>query len=164
MSRIKLTMHAIAKLAAPTASGKPVVHWDTDLKGFAVICSGISNSKAYIVQRDLSGGRSRRVTIAKTNEMTLTNAKVRAAKILVEMRDGKDPKAKHAGTLQERGKFCNQDYSTAVRTGLLAAMTISVATRAASARMNGTRCCPSAILLRGKSWRRFISQCCNSRQ
>jgi Arm DNA-binding domain len=117
MSRIKLTMHAIAKLAAPTASGKPVVHWDTDLKGFAVICSGISNSKAYIVQRDLSGGRSRRVTIAKTNEMTLTNAKVRAAKILVEMRDGKDPKAKHAGTLQERGKFCNQDYSTAVQLG-----------------------------------------------
>ena len=42
------------------------------------------------------------MTIANTNELTLAEAKDRALKLLVEMREGKDPKAKPiAGTLQQ---------------------------------------------------------------
>jgi len=78
------------------------VHWDTDLRGFGVLCSGKTNAKTYIVQRDLPGGNSRRVTIAKANEMTLADAKDKARALLLAMRQGKDPKAKpKTGTLQE---------------------------------------------------------------
>ena len=102
MPRTKLTQHAIAKLQAPTATGKQVPYWDTDLKGFGILCSGVSNAKTYIVQRDLPGGKSRRVTIAKTNEMALSKAKDKARGLLLDMRHGKDPKAKpRTGTLQE---------------------------------------------------------------
>ena len=102
MPRIKLTQHAIAKLPAPTMSGKQVVHWDTDLRGFGILCSGKTNAKTYIVQRDLPGGNSRRVTIAKVNEVTLADAKAKARELLLAMRQGKDPKAKpKTGTLQE---------------------------------------------------------------
>jgi integrase len=46
--------------------------------------------------------RSRRVTIANVHEMTLADAKDKARKLLLDMRGGKDPKAKPStGTLQE---------------------------------------------------------------
>lgn len=101
MPRCKLTEKAIAKLRAPTASGKQEAYWDTELRGFAVLCSGVSNAKSYIVQRDLPGGKTRRVTIAAVNEMALADAKDAAANMLVDMRRGKDPKRKTASTLQE---------------------------------------------------------------
>ena len=102
MPRIKLSQHVVDKLAAPTASGKQEPWWDEDLKGFAVLCSGKTSAKAYIVQRDLPGGKSRRVTIASTNELRFADAKDRARKLLLDMRCGKDPKAKpRTGTLQE---------------------------------------------------------------
>ena len=103
MPRAKLSQHAVDRLAAPTASGKQEPWWDEDLKGFAVLCSGKTTAKTYIVQRDLKGsGKSRRVTIASTAELKFTEAKDRARKLLLEMRDGADPKAKpRTGTLQE---------------------------------------------------------------
>jgi integrase len=102
MPRSKLTQHAIAKLQAPTATGRQIPHWDTDLKGFGVLCSGKTTAKSFIVQRDLPGGKSRRVTIANVNELKFADAKDRARKLLVDMRGGKDPKAKaRTGTLRE---------------------------------------------------------------
>jgi hypothetical protein len=102
MPRTKLTQHAIAKLQAPTGTGKQIPYWDTDLTGFGVLCSGKTSAKSFIVQRDLPGGKSRRVTIANVSELKFADAKDRARKLLLDMRGGKDPKAKpRTGTLQE---------------------------------------------------------------
>ena len=43
MPQLKLTEKAIAKLKAPDPSGKQVLYWDTDLRGFGVRVSGTTN-------------------------------------------------------------------------------------------------------------------------
>ena len=63
MPRIRLTEKSIDKLKAPDPSKRQVPHWDTELRGFAVLCSGVSNAKTFIAQRDLPHGRTRRVTV-----------------------------------------------------------------------------------------------------
>lgn len=92
MPKIKLTNKAIDKLRAPDPSGKQTLYWDTDLKGFAVQCSGTTNSRLYVAQRDLPDGRPRRVTIGAVSEIKLEEARTRAADALDEIRRGIDPK------------------------------------------------------------------------
>ena len=94
MPRLKLTEKAIAKLKAPDPSGRQTLHWDSELKGFAVLASGVSNSRTYIVQRDLPTGKTRRVTVGAVNEITLDVARARAADMLDDLRRGIDPKEK----------------------------------------------------------------------
>jgi len=101
MPRCKLTEKSIAKLQAPTATSKPIIYWCEELRGFGVLCSGTTNGRTYVCQRDLQGGRTRRVTIAACNEMGLAEARDAARGMLVDMRRGIDPKAKSAGTLQQ---------------------------------------------------------------
>ena len=96
MPKIKLNEKIIAKLAAPAPSGKDTLYWDLDLKGFGVRCSGKTNAKMYIVQRDLPGGKSRRVNVGAVNGLSLAEARVEARNLLHEMRKGIDPKAKAA--------------------------------------------------------------------
>lgn len=93
MPKLHLTERAIARMAAPDPSGKQMLHWDSDLKGFAVLCSGTTNAKTYIVQRDING-RTRRVTVAAVNELSLEKAKQLAADMLLDLRRGIDPKRK----------------------------------------------------------------------
>jgi integrase len=93
MPVIKLTEKAIARLPAPDPSGKQVLYWDKDLKGFGVLVSGVSTAKTYVVQHLLPSGKTRRVTIAPTNVGKLTEAKKRAQEILSEFYRGIDPKA-----------------------------------------------------------------------
>ena len=101
MPRIKLNARSIAKLKAPDPSGKQVVWWDAELRGFGVLCSGATNTRSYIAQRDVRGGKTRRVTIAAVNELSLAEAYDRARPMLDAMRQGQDPKKKPAtGTLQ----------------------------------------------------------------
>jgi hypothetical protein len=45
VATIKLTEKSVARLVAPTASGKQVLYWDEEQKGFGVLCSGVSNAK-----------------------------------------------------------------------------------------------------------------------
>jgi integrase len=97
MPRTKLTEKAVARLRAPTASGKQVLYWDEGpraVRGFGVLCSGKTDTRSYIAQRDLPGGKTRRVTIAGVNELSLEQARSRAAELLVEMRRGNDPKTR----------------------------------------------------------------------
>jgi integrase len=103
MPRTKLTVKHIAKLQAPTATGKDVIHWDTDLRGFGIRCSGTTNNKSFVVQRDLPGGNSRRVTIAPTNVLSLDDARARAEAVLADFYRGIDPRARgqQGGTLQQ---------------------------------------------------------------
>src|SRR5262245_27696842 len=104
MSRIKFTAKAIAKLKAPDPSGKQKLYWDTELTGFAVLCSGVSASKSYVVQRDLPGKRTRRVSIGAVNVLKIEDARERAKAVLADLYSGKDPTAGRArGVLTLRG-------------------------------------------------------------
>ena len=99
MPRIKLTQHVVDKrLRAPHPSGKQVPYWDANLPGFGLICSGVTTTKSYVVQRDLPGGRTRRLTVASAAEMPLAAARDKARRLLVEMRAGKDPKQRAAAS------------------------------------------------------------------
>jgi integrase len=94
MPKTKLTEKAIARMAAPDPSGRQVLYWDTDMRGFAVLCSGVSNAKTFIVQRDLPSGQTRRLTVGSVAEIDLETARDRAADFLDDLRRGRDPKAK----------------------------------------------------------------------
>jgi len=94
MATLKLTEKSVSRLKAPTASGKQEIFWDAELRGFAVLCSGVTNAKTYICQRSLPSGLKRRVTIASVAETTLAKARKKAGDVLLAMRQGCDPKAK----------------------------------------------------------------------
>lgn len=90
----KITEKSLAKMIAPDPSGRQTLHWDSDLKGFAVLCSGVSTTRTFVVQKDRPNGKSRRLTVAKVNELPLLEARDRAADLLDQLRRGIDPKLK----------------------------------------------------------------------
>ena len=108
--RIKLTERAVERIKAPTGNGKQALHWDAELKGFGVLCSGVSKTKTYVVQRDVAG-RTRRVTIAQTNVLSLSEARRRAEAVLADFYLGRDPKAGRRGSVDLRGTLA--DYLAA---------------------------------------------------
>ena len=128
--RTKLTAKAVERHKAPTKTGKQALIWDTELKGFGLLLSGKTSSKTFIVQRDLPGGKTRRVTIGSVAEIDLAKAREEAAGIIHSMRQGHDPKHKSAGdiTLREaleaylaaedagRAEGCSSSVSTACPT------------------------------------------------
>jgi integrase len=111
MPKLKLTERAIAKMKAPDPSGKQVLHWDSELKGFGLLVSGKTNAKTYIAQRDLPDKRTRRVTVGAANEISLETARQRAADLLDDLRRGRDPKRKTVANLTLQVAL--DDYLTA---------------------------------------------------
>jgi integrase len=96
MAKLKLSAKAVEKLRAPDPSGNQTLYWDTELRGFGVLVSGTTNGKSYVVQRDVNG-RSRRVTIAATNVLSLEKARKEAEGILADFYKGIDPKSSARG-------------------------------------------------------------------
>lgn len=94
MPKLDLTERAIARMPAPDPTGKQVLYWDSDLKGFALLCSGTTTAKTFVVQRDLPNGKTRRLTVAAVNEVELDKARELAADMLLDLRRGVDPKRK----------------------------------------------------------------------
>jgi len=95
MPRIKLTEKAVKSLAAPTSTGKEIIYWDADLKGFGLKCSGKTNTRTYIVQRDLADGRTRRLTVGEVGPaLSVEKARLEAHEMILDLRRGKDPKAR----------------------------------------------------------------------
>lgn len=92
MSTIKLTEKAVGKLKAPTVSGKQEIAWDADLKGFGVLCSGVTEAKTYILQRTLPGGKTRRISLGRCNVLSLAEARKQAEAGLAQFFQGIDPK------------------------------------------------------------------------
>ena len=95
--KIKLTKRVIEGLQAPDPSGKQVLYWDTGLPGFGLLVSGRTDTRAYVVQREVNG-RSRRWTIGTVAEFaaggkSMEYIRNKAADLLEGMRDGKDPRA-----------------------------------------------------------------------
>jgi integrase len=97
MPRIKLTQRTVDRLPAPDPSGRQVLHFDEDLKGFAVLCSGATNAKSYVVERDLPGGKTRRVTVGPCNVFKLEAARKQAQGVLAQFYAGVDPKQGRRG-------------------------------------------------------------------
>src|ERR1035437_9553830 len=97
MPTIKLTEKAVEKLKAPDPSGKQVLHWDADLKGFGVLCSGTSNTRTYVVQAAVSGV-PRRTTSGRVNVLKPAPARKDAALQLADLEKGIDPKATKRGS------------------------------------------------------------------
>src|SRR5215475_8971972 len=112
MATIKFTEKAIAALLAPTENGKQELHWCNELRGFGVLCSGVSNSKTYIVQRKLNG-KTRRVTVAACNVLSLREARSRAERLLGEFYAGRDPKEKPKRSMTLREAY--EDYIASPR-------------------------------------------------
>ena len=72
-----------------------MLHWDRDLKGFAVLCSGTTNVKTYVVQRALpKWQKSTCARSARCNTLSLEKASELAKDRLHDLRHGRDPKAK----------------------------------------------------------------------
>jgi integrase len=90
---VKLNRKNVARLRAPTASGKQELEWDDELKGFGVLLSGKTNAKTYVAQRTLPDGRTRRVTVGSVAEIDPEAARAQAADLIHQMRSG-DPKAR----------------------------------------------------------------------
>ncbi len=95
---IKSRQRAVDALKAPDPSGKPVIYWQAHRPGFGVLVSGKTQAKSYIAQRDLAG-KTRRITIAPTNSMSFADADKEAAKLLLDMQNGIDPKAERKAKL-----------------------------------------------------------------
>jgi integrase len=102
MPSLKLTSKAINALPAPDPSGCQKLYFDSELKGFGVLCSGKTATKSYVVQKDLKGGKTRRVTIGAVNVLGLDAARTAAREALALIFRGIDPKApgKRSATLR----------------------------------------------------------------
>jgi integrase len=92
MPRLKLIKRTVENLKAPDPSGKQILYWDTELRGFGVLVSGISETKSWVVQAKLKTGRTRRITIAPANVLSLDQAREEAKLKLGEIYRGGDPK------------------------------------------------------------------------
>src|SRR5262249_29971395 len=93
MPRKKLTEKSVSALKAPDPSGRQVMFWDTELRGFGVRVSGTTNDKGYVVQKAINGN-TRRVTLGACNVLSLIEARERAQQHLGDFARGVDPKAK----------------------------------------------------------------------
>ena len=95
--KIKLTKRAIERIPAPHPSGKQQLVWDTEIKGFGLLVSGRTNSKTYVVQREVNR-RTRRVSLGTVAEFeaageSLEKVRTAAAKLVLQMKKGKDPRS-----------------------------------------------------------------------
>jgi len=120
---MKLTKAAVARLPAPDPSGKQTLHWDDELRGFGVLCSGVTDARSFVVQRGVNG-RKRRLTVATFAELdaigkTVEDVRAEAAELLVSMRRGEDPRSKRRGerTLEQwRDEYLAARPNLAART------------------------------------------------
>ena len=76
------------KIKAPTPTGKPICYYDTQVRGLAVVASGTTDRKTFIVTY---GTRFQRRTIGDVSLFTLTDARDKAMDMLKLMRRGIDP-------------------------------------------------------------------------
>jgi integrase len=94
MPNLKLTKRSVEALAAPTKSGKQELVWDAGenrVRGFGLLVSGTSTTKAYVLQATLKGqGRVRR-TIGRTDDIEFDEARRRAEAWRQQMAEGYDP-------------------------------------------------------------------------
>ncbi|MBB1497528.1 integrase family protein [Paracoccus sp. MC1862] len=90
-NRMKLTKASIATLPGIPEGGKQVLIWDTEIRGFGLrIAPG--GTKSYVMQRRV-GRQTRRITIARADDMTPESARKKALILAGEFAQGVDPVA-----------------------------------------------------------------------
>lgn len=88
-ARFKFTDAAVRDLALQGVDEKlPALYHDEELKGFFILCH--KGTKGYYVQRDIAG-KSVVVHLGATNLMTARDARAKAAKTLLLMKEGVNP-------------------------------------------------------------------------
>lgn len=93
-----MTEKVVRDLPAPDPSGDQVFHWDTELPGFAVVCSGTTTNKSYMCKGPMGvGGRSVRRTIGNVKKWSLKKARLKAKEMLLGLSSGVDPRARQTG-------------------------------------------------------------------
>ena len=94
MPKKRLTNAKVRALKAPHSTGKQVIYWDTEVKGFGVLCSGVTDAKSYVVQRDV-GGKTKRITIGACGDFEdIDDARDEARDAKKEMKAGVSPKVR----------------------------------------------------------------------
>ena len=121
----KLTKSFIDKLAAPTASGRPRLVWDSEFHGLGVIVSGVSNAKSWVVQPSV--GDRRRRTLGPCNVLSRDQAWELAKPILLASYAGQPVVAK-----RRQAGVTVQEVLTAYLAQRLSANTRAIYTRLAS--------------------------------
>jgi integrase len=105
--RVKLNERSVSSLPAPDPSGKQVITWDSELRGFCVMCSGTSNVKTFQVKGTIRvNGRSvsmPRKAIGRYGVFTVEQARIKAKEMLYGYASGVDPRAQRSSgiTLKE---------------------------------------------------------------
>jgi hypothetical protein len=99
MPRVQLNENAIRDAVLPEGKTQEIL-WDTKTKGLGVLVG--ANTRTFIYQRDLPGGKTRRVTLGRWRTITLTDARQEAARKYAEMLDGIDPAAERRRRVAEQ--------------------------------------------------------------
>lgn len=86
MPKFRFTKARVQALAF--TDGRQKLYWDEELRGFGLLVG--KASKTYVAQRDVNG-RSVRVTIGRSDLYSSEKARDVARKLLVEMREGRNP-------------------------------------------------------------------------
>lgn len=125
MPTIDLSKRVIDRLPAPDPSGRQVLYWDKGQRGFGVLVSGTTATKTFIVQRKLRGTQNaRRITIDRTDVITLDQARERAIALLAALGAGLNPKEeRRAATRRNVTLKATLDSYLAARKGNLAEKT-----------------------------------------
>jgi len=87
---LKLNQTNINSKTDPPATGQKI-YWDNELKGFGLRVTA-NGSKTYVVEKRINGKTTRR-TVGKANLLSNHQARIDSMKLLLEMEQGKDPKA-----------------------------------------------------------------------
>jgi integrase len=116
MPTVKLTAKTVAKLKAPDPSRKQVLHWDTELKGLGVLCSGTNAVKTFVVKGTVAGRRRVRIKLARVGVLSVAEARLRAKEALAGFIGGIDPRAEAAAATTLRAAL--DVYLTARRDNL----------------------------------------------
>lgn len=115
----------------PTAPGKRpklAFLWDDTVRGLGVRAAP-AGEKSYVLSYRVNG-RKRVVTLARCSEISLADARKRAGKLLVEIRDGNDPLQSRAEVAQEPTvavlweRFNNEEAPRRMKLGRLKASTL----------------------------------------
>lgn len=86
-NNLLLTDASIRTLPAPDPSGRQTIHWDREITGFGVMCSGTTSARSFVVQH-----RGKRRTLERVEYMTLDEARDLAPDWIRALRKNVDPK------------------------------------------------------------------------
>ena len=101
MPTLRLTQVAIKSIPRPDGA-KQKLYFDAEPKGFGVLVSGKTDTRTFIVQRSLLGGKTRRISIGRVGVFSVEEARAKARKIIAKFYDGCDPKEEQQRITREQ--------------------------------------------------------------